>query len=156
MLAAAARTGRTVSVKKGQFLAPWDMVYVVEKLRAFGARDIILMERGTCFGYGNLVVDMRSFPILAGNGCPVVYDLTHSLQLPSGGKSTTGGDRQFADVLAQAAIAAGVDGLFIETHPMPERALCDAETQLPLHTLSSRLHRYLALRKAVVSLGPTP
>jgi 2-dehydro-3-deoxyphosphooctonate aldolase (KDO 8-P synthase) len=147
MLAAAARTGRAVSVKKGQFLSPWDMVHVVEKLRAFGATEIFQMERGTSFGYGNLVVDMRGFQVMAANGCPVIYDLTHSLQLPGRGDSATAGAREFADTLARAAIGAGIDGLFLETHPHPEISLCDRETQLPLKTLAGRIHKYLTLQE---------
>jgi 2-dehydro-3-deoxyphosphooctonate aldolase (KDO 8-P synthase) len=149
MLAAAARTGKAVSVKKGQFLSPWDMANVVEKLRFFGAKTIYQVERGTSFGYGNLVVDMRGFQVMAANGCPVIYDLTHSLQLPGLGGSTTAGDRSFADCLARAAIGAGIDGLFIETHPHPSAALCDRETQLPLSTLADRVDSYLAFHGAV-------
>jgi 2-dehydro-3-deoxyphosphooctonate aldolase (KDO 8-P synthase) len=148
VLAAAARTGRTVSVKKGQFLAPWDMKYVVEKLHTFGAKEIFQLERGTSFGYGNLVVDMRSFPIMSKNGHPVIYDVTHSLQLPGKGGETTAGAREFADTLALAAIGAGVDGLFLETHPRPAEALCDAETQLPLKTLADCLRQYITFHSA--------
>jgi 2-dehydro-3-deoxyphosphooctonate aldolase (KDO 8-P synthase) len=148
MLRAAAETGKIVSVKKGQFLSPWDMRHVVEKLRAFGAEKIIQMERGTSFGYGNLVVDMRAFQIMRENQCPVVYDLTHSLQLPGIGSNETRGAREFADTLARAAIGAGVDGLFIETHPNPDGALCDRETQLPLETLGKRVDSYLMLHQA--------
>jgi 2-dehydro-3-deoxyphosphooctonate aldolase (KDO 8-P synthase) len=152
MLRAAAETGKIVSVKKGQFLSPWDMRHVVEKLRAFEAQKIIQMERGTSFGYGNLVVDMRSFQIMSGNQCPVVYDLTHSLQLPGSGSNETRGAREFADTLARAAIGAGVDGLFIETHPNPDGALCDRETQLPLGTLGARVDGYLRLHQMVRNL----
>jgi 2-dehydro-3-deoxyphosphooctonate aldolase (KDO 8-P synthase) len=156
MLAAAARTGRAVSVKKGQFLSPWDMANVVEKLRFFGARTIYQMERGTSFGYGQLVVDMRSFQVLRQNRCPVIYDLTHSLQLPSMGGSSTGGAREYADTLARAAIGAGIDGFFIETHPDPDHALCDRETQLPLHSLGKRMESYLELQRAARSIWPLP
>jgi 2-dehydro-3-deoxyphosphooctonate aldolase (KDO 8-P synthase) len=149
MLQAAAETGKIVSVKKGQFLSPWDMRHVVEKLRAFGAREIIQMERGTSFGYGNLVVDMRAFQIMKENNCPVVYDLTHSLQLPGMGSKETRGAREFADTLARAAIGAGIDGLFIETHPNPAEALCDRETQLPLQSLGTLVRRCLTLQRAV-------
>ncbi|MDR2677658.1 MAG: 3-deoxy-8-phosphooctulonate synthase [Puniceicoccales bacterium] len=153
MLQAAAETEKIVSIKKGQFLSPWDMRHVVEKLRTFGAKEIIQMERGTSFGYGNLVVDMRSFQIMRENHCPVVYDLTHSLQLPGTGSNETGGTREFADTLAHAAIGAGVDGLFIETHPDPSRALCDRETQLPLETLGKRMDGYLKLYRIIKDLG---
>jgi 2-dehydro-3-deoxyphosphooctonate aldolase (KDO 8-P synthase) len=149
MLRAAAETGKAVSVKKGQFLSPWDMVHVVEKLRTFGATQIFQMERGTSFGYGSLVVDMRSFPILRKNNCPVIYDLTHSLQLPGMGAETTGGSREFADCMARAAIAAGINGLFIETYPDPSNALCDRETQLPLCDLELRIEKYLRLHGKV-------
>jgi 2-dehydro-3-deoxyphosphooctonate aldolase (KDO 8-P synthase) len=149
MLAAAARTGRTVALKKGQFLSPWDMAHVVEKLRTFGAREIFQIERGSSFGYGNLVVDMRGFRIMAANGCPVLFDVTHSLQLPGLGEESTAGAREYADVLARAAIGAGAGGLFLETHPNPDFALCDRETQLPLENLEERLESYLHLRRAV-------
>ncbi|MDR1456683.1 MAG: 3-deoxy-8-phosphooctulonate synthase [Puniceicoccales bacterium] len=152
MLRMAANTGKIVSVKKGQFLSPWDMRHVVEKLHAFGAQDIIQMERGTSFGYGNLVVDMRSFQIMRKNKCPIVYDLTHSLQLPGMGAYETGGTLEFADTLAYAAIGAGIDGLFIETHPNPTAALCDRETQLPLATLSHRVEAYLKLHSTAKGL----
>ncbi|MDR1437795.1 MAG: 3-deoxy-8-phosphooctulonate synthase [Puniceicoccales bacterium] len=148
MLQAAAEACEVVSVKKGQFLSPWDMRHVVEKLRTFGARKILQMERGTSFGYGSLVVDMRSFQILHENNCPVIYDLTHSLQLPGMGAETTRGAREFADTLARAAIGAGIDGLFIEVHPNPPQAQCDAETQLPLKGLEERLDAYLQLHLA--------
>ncbi|MDR2030339.1 MAG: 3-deoxy-8-phosphooctulonate synthase [Puniceicoccales bacterium] len=154
MLAAAARTGRIVSVKKGQFLSPWDMANVVEKLRFFGAKTIYQMERGTFFGYGQLVVDMRSFQVLRKNGCPVIYDLTHSLQLPSMGGAMTGGDREFADVLARAALGAGIDGFFIETHPDPVNALCDRDSQLPLETLAERIGRYMEVARAMRRIWP--
>jgi 2-dehydro-3-deoxyphosphooctonate aldolase (KDO 8-P synthase) len=149
MLAAAARTGRAVAVKKGQFLSPWDMASVVEKLRTFGARKIFQIERGSSFGYGNLVVDMRGFQIMAANGCPVLFDVTHSLQLPGLGGKTTAGAREYADVLARAAIGAGAAGLFLETHPNPDSAFCDRETQLPLESLAERVEGYLHLWKAL-------
>ncbi|MDR2341064.1 MAG: 3-deoxy-8-phosphooctulonate synthase [Puniceicoccales bacterium] len=152
MLQAAAKTGKIVSVKKGQFLSPADMRHVVEKLRAFGAKKIIQMERGTSFGYGNLVVDMRGLQIMRENRCPVVYDLTHSLQLPGIGANETRGAREFADTLARAAIGAGIDGLFIETHPNPDKALCDRETQLPLETIAERVDGYLKLHQTVKNL----
>lgn len=149
MLFAAAQTKKPVSIKKGQFLSPWDMKFVVEKLEKFGAPQILQMERGASFGYGNLVVDMRSFPVLQQNGWPVIYDVTHSLQLPGMGSQVTRGAREFADTLARSAIAAGIGGLYIETHPDPASALCDAETQLPLATLAQRLEGYLRLQRSV-------
>jgi 2-dehydro-3-deoxyphosphooctonate aldolase (KDO 8-P synthase) len=147
MLAAAARTGPSVSVKKGQFLSPWDMAHVIGKLRTFGAKEILQIERGTSFGYGNLVVDMRSFQIMAENCCPVIFDLTHSLQLPGNGNDTTAGAREFADTLALAAIGAGINGIFIETHPDPTKALCDKETQISLNSMKNRLGKYVAMQK---------
>ncbi|MDQ6891857.1 MAG: 3-deoxy-8-phosphooctulonate synthase [Acidobacteriota bacterium] len=130
LLLAAARTGRPVNVKKGQFMAPDDMALVLEKCRSVGNEDVLLCERGASFGYHNLVVDMRSFPMLRALGAPVVYDATHSLQLPGGGRET-GGLKQYAPALARAAAATGfVDGFFLEVHDAPERALSDRSTQL--------------------------
>jgi 2-dehydro-3-deoxyphosphooctonate aldolase (KDO 8-P synthase) len=130
LLVAAAKTGKPVNVKKGQFLAPDDMGQVVDKLFAAGNRDVILCERGTSFGYHNLVVDMRSFAMMRGLGCPIVYDATHSLQLPGGGVET-GGLKQYAPALARAAAATGsVDGFFLEVHDNPDQALSDSSTQL--------------------------
>ncbi|MDR0680020.1 MAG: 3-deoxy-8-phosphooctulonate synthase [Puniceicoccales bacterium] len=130
LLVAAAHTGKSVSAKKGQFLSPQEMHYVVEKLREAGAKEIIQIERGASFGYNNLVVDMRSFDILKRNNCPAVFDATHSVQLPGGGNGVTIGQRDFVHILAKAAIAAGADGLFFEIHPNPDEALCDAANQL--------------------------
>ncbi len=142
LLEAVGRTGVPVNIKKGQFVAPRDMARAVEKVRAAGGSQVLLTERGASFGYNNLVVDMRSFPILAETGCPVVYDITHSLQLPGGGE-VTGGDREFALPLARAAVAAGAHAVFFETHPDPNAALSDPATQLPL-TEIPRLLRHLA------------
>ncbi len=147
LLVACAQSGLPVKVKKGQFLAPEDMRQVVEKLEAAGASGIVLTERGATFGYHNLVVDMRSLVILGELGWPVVYDVTHSLQMPGG--ETTGGDRRFALPLARAAVAVGVDGLFFETHPDPARALSDAATQLPLDEIPGLLDAAIALRRAL-------
>src|SRR5262249_38568330 len=127
LLVACAQSGRPVAVKKGQFLAPDDMKQVAEKLESAGAAGVLLTERGATFGYHNLVVDMRSLVMMADTGWPIVYDVTHSLQLPGG--ETTGGDRRFARPLARAAVAVGVDAVFFETHPDPARALSDAATQ---------------------------
>jgi 2-dehydro-3-deoxyphosphooctonate aldolase (KDO 8-P synthase) len=135
LVAAIARTGKPINVKKGQFMAPDDMANVIEKIRAEGNEKILLCERGASFGYHNLVVDMRSFPILAGFGYPVVYDATHSLQLPGGGKET-GGLKQYAPYLARAAAATGcVDGFFMEVHDDPDHALSDKTTQLDVKTI---------------------
>jgi 2-dehydro-3-deoxyphosphooctonate aldolase (KDO 8-P synthase) len=137
LLLAAARTGKPVHVKKGQFMAPDDMGAVVEKLRSVGNERILLCERGSSFGYHNLVVDMRSFPMLRAFGCPVIYDVTHSLQLPGGGQET-GGLKQYAPTLARAAAATGcVDGFFLEVHDDPDRALSDRSTQLDVSTASA-------------------
>jgi len=145
LVAAAARTGKPVNVKKGQFMAPEDMAAVVEKCRAAGNEKILLCERGASFGYHNLVVDMRSFPILAGFGCPVIYDVTHSLQLPGAGKET-GGLKQYAPVLARAAAATGfVDGFFLEVHDDPDRALSDRATQLDVKTVPELIRSLIEL-----------
>ena len=132
LVVAAARTGKVVNLKKGQFLAPWDMRPVVEKVRAAGNDRIILTERGASFGYNNLVVDFRSLTIMKSLGCPVVLDVTHSVQLPGGQGSCSGGQREFIAPLARAALAVGVDGLFMEVHPDPAAALCDGPNSLPL------------------------
>ncbi|MCQ2956238.1 MAG: 3-deoxy-8-phosphooctulonate synthase [Opitutales bacterium] len=145
LLRAAAETGRCVSVKKGQFLSPFDMRYVAEKLQHFHAKETILMERGTTFGYGNLVVDMRAFDILKQTHCPVVFDATHSLQLPGCGTQTTGGDRGYLPSLSKAALAADADGLFVEVHPDPASAWSDSATQLPLNQLPALMEQWLAL-----------
>ncbi|MGQ9897861.1 MAG: 3-deoxy-8-phosphooctulonate synthase [Acidobacteriota bacterium] len=145
LLLAAAATGRTVNVKKGQFLAPWDMRPVVEKLRAANALDIWLTERGAAFGYNNLVVDMRSFPIMREFGCPVVFDVTHSLQRPGGRGIASDGDAIFIPPLARAGIACGVDGLFMEVHDDPSRALSDGPNALPLDQLPGLLRQLVAI-----------
>jgi 2-dehydro-3-deoxyphosphooctonate aldolase (KDO 8-P synthase) len=132
LLVAAAQSNRTVNVKKGQFLSPTDMQFVVEKLKTLHAVEVWQTERGTSFGYGNLVVDMRTFPILKENACPVIFDATHSLQMPGLGVGYTSGDRRYAVPLAKAALAAGAQGIFIETHPNPAKALSDQATQIPL------------------------
>jgi len=147
LLQAAARTGRAVNVKKGQFLAPEDMRQAVEKLTAAGGERILLTERGTSFGYHDLVVDMRGLIAMRDLGWPVVYDATHSLQRPGG--EQTGGDRRYARPLMRAAVACGIDGLFFETHPDPARALSDAATQLPLAEVEAFLDEARRVRDAV-------
>ncbi|MEW6519522.1 MAG: 3-deoxy-8-phosphooctulonate synthase [Thermodesulfobacteriota bacterium] len=147
LLVAAARTGKVVNVKKGQFMAPWDMEHAVAKIRQSGNRHILLTERGTTLGYNNLVVDMRSLPIMRSLGCPVIYDATHSVQLPGGAGGSSGGQRQFIAPLSRAAVAAGVDGLFMEVHPEPAKALCDGPNSLPLDQLESLLTNLVAIRK---------
>ena len=141
LIQAAARTKRCVNVKKGQFLAPWDMRNVIAKITAAGGRNILLTERGSSFGYNNLVADMRSLPLLREFGWPVVFDATHSVQMPGGGQggNVTGGDRRMALVLARSAVAAGCDGIFLEVHPHPDRARSDAANQLPLRDVKALL-----------------
>jgi len=139
LVIAASKTGRAVNIKKGQFLAPWDMKNILDKAASTGNRNIFITERGTSFGYNNLVVDIRSFPLLRSFGCPVVFDVTHSLQLPGGQGNCSGGQREFAAPLARAAVAAGVDGLFMEVHPEPEKALCDGPNMIPLDELPQLL-----------------
>ncbi len=143
----AARSGKPLHIKKGQFLAPAGMRHVVDKARAAGASGLILTERGTTFGHGDLVVDFRGIPVMRSLGCPVFYDATHSVQRPSG--SVTGGDRAMIPTLARAAVAAGVDGVFIETHPDPERARSDRETQWPLAELEELLRSLMKIHQTV-------
>jgi len=146
LLLSAARTGKAVNVKKGQFLAPWDTKNIVEKLKFGGAKEIYLTERGTSFGYNNLVVDFRSLPIMK-QWAKVIYDATHSVQLPGGLGDKSGGMREFIFPLIRAAVAVGCDGVFMETHPEPERALSDASTQLPLSQLESMVEAILEIRE---------
>ncbi len=145
LLVAAAQSGRIVNVKKGQFLAPWEMRNVVNKLEAAGGRELMLTERGSSFGYNNLVVDMRSLPIMRGFGYPVVYDATHSLQLPGGLGEATAGMAEYIPNLACAAVACGIDGLFMEVHDNPATALSDATTQFPLEHLEGLLAKLVKL-----------
>ena len=152
LLAAAAGTGRAVNVKKGQFLAPGDMKHVVGKLEASGCRQILLCERGTFFGYGRLVNDMRSIPQMQALGVPVLFDATHSVQEPGGLGTTTGGQREMVEPLARAATAVGADGLFFETHPAPETSPSDGPNMVPLDALGSLLARLVAIRQTVENL----
>lgn len=145
LLIAAAQSGRIVNVKKGQFLAPWEMRNVVNKMEAAGGKELMLTERGSSFGYNNLVVDMRSLPIMRGFGYPVVYDATHSLQLPGGLGEATGGMAEYIPNLARAAVACGIDGLFMEVHDNPALALSDATTQFPLEQLEALLTKLVKL-----------
>ena len=148
---AVARQGLPVNIKKGQFLAPWDMAQVVEKARATGNERILVCERGVSFGYNNLVSDMRSLAVMRATGCPVVYDATHSVQLPGGQGTRSGGQREFVPVLARAAVAAGVAGLFMETHPDPDRALSDGPNLWPLDRMEELLERLRAIDEVVKS-----
>jgi 2-dehydro-3-deoxyphosphooctonate aldolase (KDO 8-P synthase) len=153
LVVACARSGRPVNVKKGQFLAPWDMRNVVEKLRAEGCQHVLLTERGATFGYNNLVVDFRSLGVMRGLGVPVVFDATHSVQLPGGEGNRSGGERQYVEPLARAAVAFGVDAVFMEVHEDPDRAPSDGPTMLPL----ARLPRLLGELRAIGGvLTPTP
>ena len=137
--------GRPVNIKKGQFLSPWDMKPVVEKAKSTGNQDIMVCERGASFGYNNLVSDMRSLSVMRDTGCPVVFDATHSVQLPGGQGSSSGGQREFVPVLARAAVAVGVAGLFAETHPDPAKALSDGPNAWPLDKMEALLETLLAL-----------
>ncbi|MFO1499459.1 MAG: 3-deoxy-8-phosphooctulonate synthase [Verrucomicrobiota bacterium] len=149
LVQAAARTDRIVNLKKGQFLAPLDMKQVVKKATAAGTNRVIITERGTTFGYNNLVSDMRAIPILRTLGFPVVFDATHSVQLPGAGGDKSGGQREFAPVLARCAIAAGANGVFVETHPSPEQALSDGPNMIPLKALPRVLEELLRVHAAV-------
>jgi 2-dehydro-3-deoxyphosphooctonate aldolase (KDO 8-P synthase) len=149
LLVAAAKTGKAVNVKKGQFMAPWDMKHVVGKLSAAGCRNILLCERGTFFGYGRLVNDMRAIPQMQELGVPVIFDATHSVQEPGGLGAATGGNRAMVEPLARAATAIGVDGLFFETHPDPDRSPSDGANMVPLERFEALLRRILAIRQTV-------
>lgn len=144
LLVAAARTGKPINVKKGQFLAPWDMANVVAKITEAGNHDVILTERGASFGYNTLVSDMRSLPVLARTGCPVVFDATHSVQQPGGQGTSSGGEREFVEVLARAAVAVGVAAVFIETHQDPDNAPSDGPNMVPLDQMEALVERLMA------------
>ncbi len=146
ILLAAAATGKIINVKKGQFLAPWDMAQVVSKIRTHGNHRIWLTERGSIFGYNNLVVDFRSFPVMKDLGYPVIFDATHSVQIPGGKGVSSGGQREFVPVLARASVAAGTDGVFMEVHPFPDQALCDGPNSWPLDKLKPLLKKLLEIR----------
>ncbi len=147
-----ARSAKPVNIKKGQFLAPWDITHVVEKIRSIGNDRILLTERGAMFGYNNLVVDFRAIPIMQTTGFPVIFDATHSVQLPGGAGNSSGGQRQYAPLLARAAVAAGADGVFLEVHPDPDKARCDGPNSLPLDHLSDIFAQLKAIHQ-VVSTG---
>jgi len=139
LIVSASRAGKPVNIKKGQFLAPWDMKNIIDKFVSTGNTDLFITERGTSFGYNNLVVDFRGLPIMRSFGYPVVFDVTHSLQLPGGQGDRSGGQREFAEPLARAAAAVGVDGLFMEVHPEPDKALCDGPNMVRLDSVSGML-----------------
>lgn len=149
LIHAAVRTGRIVNIKKGQFLSPVEMGQVVMKAGEAGGKRLMVTERGTTFGYNNLVADMRSIPIMRRFGAPVIFDATHSVQLPGGGGDKSAGQREFAPVLARCAVAAGADGLFIETHPNPDAALSDGPNMIPLAEMPSLLQQLCRVRKAI-------
>ncbi len=150
LLVAAAKSGKAINLKKGQFVSPWDMKNAVHKIWASGNNNLMLCERGFALGYNNLVVDMRSLPVMRSLGCPVIFDATHSVQLPGGAGGSSGGQREFIPPLARAAVAAGLDGIFIEVHPQPEKALCDGPNSMPLDRVESLLKTLLKIH-AVVS-----
>lgn len=149
LLSAVSRTGKPINLKKGQFVSPWDMANAVSKIRESGTSQVMLVERGASFGYNNLVVDMRSFPVMRSFDCPVIYDATHSVQLPGGAGGSSGGQREFIAPLSRAAVGAGIDGLFMEVHPDPDNALCDGPNSIPLDEIESLLKQLVAIRAAV-------
>lgn len=144
-----AKTGKPVNIKKGQFLAPWDIVNVVEKVTSTGNNQVLLTDRGTMFGYNNLVADFRSIKIMQDTGWPVIFDVTHSIQLPGGAGTSSGGQREFAPILAKAAVAAGADGIFMEVHTDPDKALCDGPNSLKIDTLFELLPQLKAIKAAL-------
>jgi 2-dehydro-3-deoxyphosphooctonate aldolase (KDO 8-P synthase) len=150
-IGAVAAAGKPVNIKKGQFLSPWDMQQVVAKARAAGNENILVSERGFSFGYNNLVVDMRGLAAMRATGCPVVFDATHSVQLPGGRGDRSGGQREFIPVLARAAVGAGISGLFLETHPDPDAALCDGPNSLPLERVGELLEVLCSIDSAAKS-----
>ncbi|MFH1519042.1 MAG: 3-deoxy-8-phosphooctulonate synthase [Candidatus Omnitrophota bacterium] len=145
----AAKTKKTINIKKGQFISPADVKYIIEKIASTGNKNIFITERGSCFGYNSLVVDFRSFLIMKKFGYPVIYDVTHSLQRPSAKGGVSGGDREFAEPLARAAVACGVDGLFMEVHPKPSMALSDPHTSFPLAKLRGLITKILKIREVI-------
>jgi 2-dehydro-3-deoxyphosphooctonate aldolase (KDO 8-P synthase) len=151
LLLHAAKTGKPINIKKGQFLAPWDVKHIAEKVLSTGNKNIIFTERGTMFGYNNLVADMRSIVIMKEMGFPVVFDATHSVQLPGGMGVTSGGQREMIEPLTSAAVSVGCDGLFVETHEKPEKALSDSATMLPLNRLLPLLKKAIRIRDALKS-----
>lgn len=144
-----AKTGKPVNIKKGQFLAPWDIVNVVEKVTSTGNNQVLLTDRGTMFGYNNLVADFRSIKIMQDTGWPVIFDATHSIQLPGGAGTSSGGQREFAPILAKAAVAAGADGIFMEVHTDPDKALCDGPNSLKIDTIFELLLQLKAIKAAL-------
>jgi 2-dehydro-3-deoxyphosphooctonate aldolase (KDO 8-P synthase) len=146
---AAAKTGKVINLKKGQFLAPWDMLPIIKKVEASGNKKILLTERGVSFGYNNLVSDLRSLAIMREFGYPVIYDATHSIQMPGGKGNCSGGQRQFVAGLSRAAVAFGCDGLFLEVHPQPDKALCDGPNMISLRDLEKLLKEIKKIEAAL-------
>ena len=149
LIVEAAKTEKPLNIKKGQFLSPWDMVNVVEKVGASGNNQLMITERGTMFGYNNLVVDFRGIKVMQDMGCSVIFDATHSIQLPGGAGKSSGGQREFAPVLAKAAVAANVDGIFVEVHPNPDKALCDGPNSLRLDSVCNLIEELIAIKNAL-------
>ena len=149
LILSSSRTGKPVNVKKGQFLAPWDVKHIIEKFTSTGNQNLLLTERGTSFGYNNLIVDFRGFSVIRSFGYPMLFDVTHSLQLPGGEGRSSGGQREYAPSLARAAVATGVDGLFVEVHPDPRKALSDASTMIPLNEIEGLLQQTKTLHDTV-------
>lgn len=149
LILAASNTGKPVNIKKGQFLAPWDVRNIIDKFTSTGNQDVFITERGSSFGYNNLVVDFRAFPVMRSFGHPVIFDVTHSLQLPGGMGKSSGGQREFAGPLARAAVSVGVDGLFMEVHPDPDKALCDGPNMMGLDAIANLLLTCRNLHKMV-------
>ena len=149
LIISSSRTGKPVNVKKGQFLAPWDVKHIIEKFTSTGNQNLLLTERGTSFGYNNLIVDFRGFSVIRSFGYPMLFDVTHSLQLPGGEGRSSGGQREYAPSLARAAVATGVDGLFVEVHPDPRKALSDASTMIPLNEIEGLLQQTKTLHDMV-------
>lgn len=154
LLLAAARSGRPVNLKKGQFISPWDMGQAIDKVTSTGNHNILLTERGSCFGYNNLVVDMRSVPVMQRFGYPVVFDATHSVQLPGGKGGSSGGQREFVPHLARAAVAAGANGVFMEIHPDPAAAFCDGPNSLPLQDVKTLVSQLMQIFHLTVHALP--
>ncbi|MBT8354030.1 MAG: 3-deoxy-8-phosphooctulonate synthase [Desulfofustis sp.] len=149
LLTAASATGKPINLKKGQFVSPWEMKNGVDKIRTGGTSQVMLVERGASFGYNNLVVDMRSLPVMRGFDCPVIYDATHSVQLPGGAGDSSGGQREFIAPLSRAAVGAGVDGIFMEVHPNPEQALCDGPNSIALSEVAVLLGQVVAIHNSL-------
>lgn len=149
LLASVSQTGKPINLKKGQFVSPWDMQNAVTKIRESGSSKVMLVERGASFGYNNLVVDMRSLPVMRSFNCPVIYDATHSVQLPGGAGRSSGGQREYIAPLTRAATAVGIDGLFMEVHPDPENALCDGPNSIALDSIESVLEQIVRIRASL-------